>query len=288
MGRDKPIALSMLLTTCLAATLFSQPRVEFDVASIKPTNTAPGRDSFGGGYCHGTDTRPGTYPRRAAPTSLGECRFTSVYVPDLIRSAYGPYLSFPALTDMVKGGPDWLRSQRFDVVARAADPSTATAKMLRQMMQTLLSDRFKLAVHFETRTLRGYELLVVKNGPRLQPATGEELPRIVGGTPPSPDLFLMIAQHASMRGLASSLSTLGIGPVVDKTGLHGAYDFRLLFARDSISAVKGRPLAPSIDAISSGPTFASALDEQLGLRLVRAQVPVEYVFVDSVERPSEN
>jgi len=276
------------LTMCLESAIFAQARPEFDVASIKPTSKTPDRDSFGGGYCRGTDTRAGTYPRLAAPTALGECRFTSVYLPDLIRWAWGADLSFPALVDMVKGGPDWLRSQRFDLVAKAAQPSQETVATLRQRLQGLLHDRFKLIVHLETQELQGYGLYVAKTGPRLQVSTSEAPPRIAGMTPPSPDQFLIEARTASMRGLASSLSTLGIGPVVDKTAIEGAYDFSLLFARDSIRATKGRMIAPTPDGNSTAPTLFNAIEEQLGLRLVRERVTVQYVVVDAAERPSEN
>jgi uncharacterized protein (TIGR03435 family) len=278
------------LVACLDAVASAQVSApaEFEVASIKPTSRTLSRDSYAGGYCRGIDTRPGSYPRLAAPTALGECRFTSVYLPALIRWAYASDVSFPAPLDFVTGGPAWLRTQRFDLLAKATNPSGTNDMTLRRMLQALLKDRFRLVVHFATKSSPGYGLYVSRSGPRLQASTSEEAPRIVGMTPPTPDQFLIVAQHASMRGLASSLSTLGIGPVVDRSAVDGAYDFRLLFARDSISTAKGRPLASPGDANSTAPTIFGAIEEQLGLRLVRERVAIQYIVVDAAVQPSEN
>lgn len=276
---------------CFAAALAAQAPhpAEFEVASIKPTNIAPGRDGYSGGYCRGIDTKPGTYPRLAAPAPLGQCVFTSVYVPYVIRVAYGEDLAFPAVPDMTKRVPAWTNSQRFNIVAKAPDPATTTGKQLREMLKTLLADRFKLKVHLETADLQGYGLYVAKNGARLRESTGEGVPRIYGAQAAAPELMLTVGEHASTRGLAATLTGFGLGPVVDRTGLQGAFDFRLTFDRESIRSVKGEAAPPlPVNGDGSAPSLFVALEEQLGLRLVRERIRVEYVVVDAVERPSDN
>jgi len=286
---DKSFILALLLAT--GAIAQNRPPLEFEVASIKPNNVRPGRDGYGGGYCRGTDTKPGTYPRMAAPTPLGQCLFTSVNLTYLIRVAYEEELGFATPSaEMVKGVPNWINSEFFNVTAKANDPSATTEEMLHQMLQGLLADRFKLKAHLARREMQGYGLYVSKNGPRLPVSKGDQVPRMFGAYSGDPDLFLTVGENASMRQLAISLMNFGIGPVLDKTSLQGRYDFKVTFDRQIITAGK----AATIQGLStqpggsSHPTLFAALEDQLGLRLVRERVPTQYLVIDSVERPSEN
>ena len=170
----------------------------------------------------------------------------------------------------LSGGPPWLRSRRFDVVAKA--PAGAAKSQTWVMLQTLLSDRFQLVVHRETRELPIFELLVAKGGPKIRPADRE----------PSPaDDFIqtfpgrMKAMMVSMSGLALTLSgTLG-RPVIDRTNLQGMYDFQLEFAPENI-------------ADSDRPSINTALQEQLGLKLGTSKGPVQLIVIDRAELPTAN
>ncbi len=121
------------------------PRVEFEVASIKPSKSGSENSSFhgnpGGGFT-------------ASNTSLQE----------LIEIAY--HVKNP----QISGAPSWLNSERFDIVAKAA-PHTRVEQFA-PMFQTLLADRFKLATHRETKVLPGYALVVAKTGSKLQGIQG--------------------------------------------------------------------------------------------------------------------
>ena len=100
----------------------------------------------------------------------------------------------------------------------------------------------------------------------------------------------MNGQNAPIAHLAAGLSTLGIGLVVDKTGLQGPYDFTLEFEIDpGMTSPKGNKggQSPPVST-GSGPSLFTAIEEQLGLRLVRERVTTSFLVIESAERPSEN
>jgi uncharacterized protein (TIGR03435 family) len=211
----------------------------------------------------------------------------------------------------VLGGPDWFPSERFDIEAKM-DASVADALQKlssdestlarRQMLQTVLADRFKLAVHRETKELPVYTLVIAKNGPKLQTAkpgdTYANAPKFPDGTSagagvirPGPEGGI-IAQAIPITSLLRYLVQELGHPVVDKTGLSSTYDFTLQFTPDDRlqappgSAPNQRPQASPSDF--GGPSLFNALQEQLGLRLEAGKGPVEIIVVDHVERPSGN
>jgi uncharacterized protein (TIGR03435 family) len=180
--------------------------------------------------------------------------------------------------------------------AKAEDPSKATKEDLREMLQTLLSDRFKLRVHRETGEVQGYVLAVSRGGVRFKEGSGdEETPhaRALGTlTPgvPGQTLPLLIKGRFGMRAFAQYLSgapTQG-RPVIDRTGLPGIYDISLTLNQvPGSGGVRGGPNTSSGDIYD--PPLAQALDDQLGLRLESlGKVPVEYLVVDHVEKATDN
>lgn len=212
----------------------------------------------------------------------------------------------------VSGGPSWLPSERFDIEAKM-DSATADAlqklnsyqrAIARQkMLRAILADRFKLAVHRETKELPVYALLIAKNGPKLQEAKpGDTYPSGIK----NPDGSLggpgeiaggvfdgwITAQAVSVASLAEDLTQMLGHPVTDKTGLTGVYDFKLRFAADDRllppggAAPSERPALPSGD--SNEPSLFDAIQEQLGLKLESGKSPVEIIVIDHVERPSGN
>jgi len=184
-------------------------------------------------------------------------------------------------------GLDHTIADRFDIVAKAEH--RVRSAEVRQMLQSLLADRFKLQVHWETREVPVYSLTVAKGIPKLRHSDQPEddmppvrTPDSAGGreTPSG-----VSYTHESMADFAWALSRMaGIGDrqVVDNTGLDGHYDFTLTFDRNPVSPA-GTDALPRL-----GPDVFSAVKEQLGLKLESAKAPVRFLVIDHVERPSAN
>ena len=263
------------------------PTPKFEVASIRPCApvpvTAKGQD--GGG--------------KDLSVSPGRLNMGCLTVADLIHRAYVTFadgqvhpLQFPPM----EGGPTWIRSTRYDINAKAAG-SPNPAMMQGPMLQALLEDRFKLKIHRETREVPIYALTVAKGGSKLQPLKNGSCITVDGTTalepgqkpcgvpmtgPKGPNLTTELL--GSLEEFSKLLGvTLG-RPVMDKTGIAGAFDFHLEFAIDE--ATPGIRPAPSDDP--PGPTIFTAVQEQLGLKLESAKGPGEFLIIDSVAKPSEN
>lgn len=185
---------------------------------------------------------------------------------------------------------------RYDIEARSS--GGADEAQLRTMVKGLLSERFQLAVHRESREVPVYELIPAKSGARLQLAKDNGSPRGSGRVG-----FLVPGwiqgTNVAMPGFVQALSELVDRPIVDKTGFTGAFDFKLTFTPDSVSAAppdgacppgfarirEQRRLKPEIE---SCPSIFTAVQEQLGLKLDAKKDAVEVLVVDHVERPSAN
>jgi len=216
----------------------------------------------------------------------------------LIGSAYGMF------DDQISGAPGWT-SDRFDVEAKMDDEAAAAFQKLPKeqqatqrglMLQSLLADRCKLKIHYETKEHPTYALVIAKGGFKLKEAdpnntyaNGIKVPE------GRPRAGLMMVQDGKITGQAITTSRLAAqlggwlrSPVVDKTGLTGKYDFTLQWSPDEGGGMTmqgaGRP-TPSDD---SGPSIFTALQEQLGLKLESTKGPVEIIVIDHIERPSEN
>jgi len=187
------------------------------------------------------------------------------------------------------GEPSWLRTERFDINAKAAEP--VSTEQLRLMLQTLLADRFRMVVHHETREEPVYALVLArpdgKTGPNLHPV-GDcvEIPADQPG--PRTNQCGLAAGMTSLRARGRSLDALAtlrpfIGrKVVNKTGLSGRYDFELTWEPQQGPSDNG----PSINALA--PAIFTAIQEQLGLKLVADKEVQDVVVLEHIERPSEN
>jgi uncharacterized protein (TIGR03435 family) len=150
---------------------------------------------------------------------------------------------------------------------------------MQPLLKNLLAQRFRLKVHRENRTVSGYEVISAKGGPKLQPAKEGARPKDM------PSAFHaqllpneMDAWGISTETFAHILVSPAGKPVIDKTGLTGSYDIKLSYAP---------PNDP--DAASALPDIFTAIQEQLGLKLVPAKVPVDYLVIDHADRvPTEN
>ena len=163
-------------------------------------------------------------------------------------------------------GPDWLDADTFDIVAK---PETGYQRdQLAGLLQKLLADRFKLEVHHETRPASAYALVAAKGGSTLRETTG---PRTYLTARPG----LIEGKERSMTELKNALSKMLDRPVEDRTALTGNYDIRLEW--------NPRELESPPDA-ATAPSLFTALQEQLGLKLERITMPVEFIVVDHAQR----
>ena len=187
----------------------------------------------------------------------------------------------------VSGGPSWIDSDRYDIVAKTPNEIRPNLDEQMSMLRKLLADRFKLTFHRERKELSIYALTVARNGPKLKQSTEppDAPPVLVNRI--FPGRVLLPARNATMAQLASMMQRAVLDrPVLDKTGLSGKYDFDLEWTPDETQfGGQGPPGAPEIPL---KPDLFAALQQQLGLRLEAAKGPVEVLVVDQVERPSEN
>jgi uncharacterized protein (TIGR03435 family) len=199
----------------------------------------------------------------------------------LIAFAYNLSLGFE---NRVVGGPGWLNSEPYEIEgkiegAQFAAMQTMTPEQQRRqvdlMEEALLADRFKLKAHFETREMPGYALVVAKGGPKLAAAKDGEVGRLSmrGET--------MTAEAVTLDQWIQSPFLSGRA-IVDQTGLKGRYDFALTWS-ERLSAADAGP-----DDGADAPSLFTAIQEQLGLKLVPTKTPVEVIVIDHIERPSEN
>ena len=209
----------------------------------------------------------------------------------LITSAY----NLPVGSESrILGGPDWLRQDidQFEIQAKIEDSEYAAMQKMTLaqqhervalMEQSLLADRFRLKVHFETREMPVYALVVAKSGAKLNPAKNEQPSRIstLGNQQGSEMTAIGVTLEQFVR---SPLLTGAAGgrPVVDQTGLKGAFDFTLKWTPEQLSA------SAAAKEVADAPSFFTAIREQLGLLLVPSKAPVEVIVIDHIEQPSAN
>ena len=237
----------------------------FEVASIKPSTSLQGGGISGG--CHGIDSQYDPNQAAAAPP-LGRCVISNGRLSHFVGMAW-------RLHDMylIQSEPDWIArgSERFNIEANAEDSRGTTDAHLRDMLQTLLIDRFQLKFHRETVEKSGFALVVGKKGSKLQGSTAEGLEVLAFITTPAPGQPAVVdGRMYSMARLTGLLSALGFGPVIDKTGLTGSYDFALSWDENT------------------GPALSTALQDQLGLQLEPQQVTLSLFVIDSAKRTDEN
>ncbi|HEX8712735.1 MAG TPA: TIGR03435 family protein [Terracidiphilus sp.] len=186
----------------------------------------------------------------------------------------------------ISGGPEWVESDHFDILARTPGTVQPTHDEQMRMLRNLLANRFKLSFHRQQKVFSIYELDVDKGGSKLKAskAAADAPPAVISTV--YPGHILMPARNVSMADFVSVLQRAVLDrPVVDKTGLQGRYDFDLQWAPDETQFGGEIPVAPP-DA--SSPPFFTAVREQLGLRLVATRGPADVLVIDHVEKPSPN
>ena len=262
---------------------------KFEVVSIRPADRAqfpPNIDE--------EDPCSAAQVQQKGRTVTGTA--TTLY--SLIASAYNPWQHTAACTyatrwDLLSGGPDWIKSQRYAIQALLPDSAGAQAPNpfadanVQRMFQAMLAERFRLVVRQETRDRMVYFIEVDQSATVMQQRMKQSLSAghrgsdskygagIYSAYPTGPDggRYVSIAfNRQSIARLASRLSTAAQGPVFDRTGLAGEFDFVLEY--DETGVLR--------------PTMVTAMREQLGLRLQPGRAPVDVIVVESAVQPSAN
>lgn len=192
--------------------------------------------------------------------------------------------------DQLAGGDSWIYSELYDINAKADRPRTS--EVLRAMFRDLLTERFKLQFHMETKEGPVYALVQEKSGVKLHRHDAENAgePLISTRNNPNPWQDLKVNWHAtsaSMNELAWMLSEVMDRPVIDKTGLAGGYDFDAAFTMPWPAGVPEGTLVNGVAIDTSGPTVFEII-HALGLRLEPQRGRVEVMTIDHAERPSGN
>ncbi len=250
----------------------------FEVASVKPSDPMARGSEMG-----------------LAPGGLFTARNMTLKL--LIRQAYN------VRDFQISGGPGWLDTERYDIVAKGDGPALSEDEMSKlpeaqrnklleeflMKLRTLLVDRFQLKVHRETKELPVYALIVARGGPKIHPAAEDSSAggqmsirragagsEIIGNKVPLADLIQLLSDQVGRT-------------VLDKTGLKGNYDLKMSFAPDR--GPGQQPRGPGDDRQlpePDGPSIFTALQEQLGLKLDPQKGPVEVIVIDSAQKASAN
>jgi uncharacterized protein (TIGR03435 family) len=279
------IVVIAVITMLAAQSPADDGRPAFAVASIKVNNSGE---------------------RRVATVPIQNGRYAATNIP----LEFLIQIAFQRPEYEIAGMPDWARTARFDVDARSdRTPPPPPVEVLR-MVQTLLSDRFKLVTHIETRRIPVYALVAARSGqlgPQLRvhaddngcidrskyvpagiPDAAKQLPTpVCGGWSGAPNLGRLAGQRVELSVFGRNLSGQLGRPVIERTGLTGPFDLTMEWMPQGDLTPEARAIldaSPNLDR----PSIFTAVQEQLGLRFVPETAPFEVLVIDSVERPSEN
>jgi uncharacterized protein (TIGR03435 family) len=287
--------MRLLLLTAALISVFALPRLHgqaaptFETASVKPNDS---RDARRGG-------------------SLAGGRFAMTYstLRELIVFAYPRQNGTPRLEAEITGGPSWINADHFDVVAKAPEgqgvgidvgntgaggatsADLAGIRRIRAMAQTLLVDRFKLAVHNEVRELPAYEVRMDRSdgrlGPQLKKLDVDCTSQRGSGAAPCRGFRTIapghvVAHAVTMFMFAEFLQMPVSRNVFDRTGLQGTFDMEIQYTPDRQQL--RTPDAPAADP--AGVSVFTAVREQLGLRLEPTKAPVDVLVIDRAEKPT--
>jgi len=245
------LAAAVLLAPAFAQTPPAAP--SFEVASVKVSAMGEGKN------------------RETIQATPGSLSMRNITLKSCIRWAYH-------VMDPQVSGPEWLNSQRYDIVGKAAGP--AKEDELRPMLQTLLASRFKLELHRETRELSVFLLVVGKNGPKFKVSQTEGESSIE----PQRKTMEVVIQRAQVSQLVDALANIFHTPVIDMTGLTGKYDITINASKYIDRQGGGSDGPPDPLAL-----IMQGLQEELGLKLEAKKQPVELLVIDHAEKtPTEN
>jgi uncharacterized protein (TIGR03435 family) len=209
-------------------------------------------------------------------------------------------IAYEVRTFQIDGGPDWLNSERFDIVARG--PEGTPDGQRPAMLRALLADRFKLVARLDTREQPLFALVLHRSDGRLGSQLKPAAPCAPSGSaraassttasqelPPCGQLFTSVRNGAGtisgrgmpLDGIATALADAAFRePVINRTGLSGQFDFDLQFSAEMAPGVATTP--------QELPSIFAAVQEQLGLELQSDRGPVRVLVIESVQRPTPN
>jgi uncharacterized protein (TIGR03435 family) len=260
-GKEAHMRVLAMMLGAVAA--YGQAPPAFEVASVKP---APYK---GSGFIGGVMVRGNTLTAEHASLN------------DLVTFAYN------LRSVQLSGGPAWAErgviteSELFEVIGKSAGDPPPPMDIYRQMLQTLLADRFKLQVHHVQKEFAVYNLVVNKGGPKLKDSPEDTK---YGMNVYSLGRFGIRIQATSVtiqQLVDNQLVGYAERPVFNKTGLTGKYDFMLEFVTENLPP--GAEVGPN-----DGPALVTALQQQIGLKLEPGTAPFDTVVIDHAERPSGN
>jgi uncharacterized protein (TIGR03435 family) len=271
------LKLALLAIALTALGAFAQtpppsaPIPKFDVISVKPNKTTPG----------------GAFGLVTTEFIADGFRGTNVPVHLLLQQAYGLH------EGQIVDEPAWVKTEVFDIEAKVAASDVAVFSSLpadqrQAMFQQILSERFRLAAHRDTRELPVYALAIAnpKTGAKLKESPPDPAnPSANSGGRVAMSTGRIMAQHTTTSDLASMLSRQLGRTVIDRTGLTAAYDFTLLWSPDNEATSSAGSASTPSDA---PPSIFTAVQEQLGLRLEPTKAPTAVLVIDHIEQPSEN
>ncbi len=276
------LAAAAVLLPVVASILSAQ---EFEVASVKLNKT-------------------NERSRVSGTPAAGRLVITGMTVKDVIRGAYG----IPPFE--LAGDDSLVLNQRIDIEASAGHPVASTAQ-LQEMLQPLLADRFKLAVHLEMREMSALVLVLANKdgrlGPKMkmsnsacdEPGTGPVSSAVTDsqtpkqgpacGSPPS-GVGRIVGIGLDMPKIVGTIAPSQRMPVVDQTGLKGRYDIDVTYTPEpfSTASLAQRGGAPMQGVDPDGPPLFKALEEQLGLKMLPKKMLVPVYVIDHIEPLSEN
>lgn len=249
------VIASLMIWVAAAAYGQPAPAPQFEVASVRPS----GADATNGSSS--INTRTGRLTMTNA--TLRQCIVAAYRVKDY----------------QLSGGPGWLNSDRYDIVAKADEG--VKDDVLMPMLQTLLAERFQLAIHRETKMFQAYVLEVARNGPKLEkaePEGGSNTNSSRNGTGQR-----TITAQTTMSRFAETLSRTLERPVVDRTGLDGRFNLKLEWTDSARPSGDGATPESVL-----GPSIFTAIQQQLGLKLEGQKAPIEILVIDRAEKATEN
>jgi uncharacterized protein (TIGR03435 family) len=234
----------------------NSPAKPFEVATIK-VNRSGGNNGISG---RGGQIRP----------SKGQIAMENVTLWKALGFAYG----IGEDKDYAITGPDWLKTERYDIVGKI--PPDATFEQMRRMLQATLTERFKLALHRETKEMPIYALMVGRDGLKIK-----ETEPVHGGF--SIGRGHIEAKAGALSAFADRLSQMLDRPVIDQTATAGVFNFTLDWSPDL-------PMTnPEESSAAAGPSVFTAIQQQLGLKLEARRGPVDVLMIERGERvPVEN
>ncbi len=265
MKRGRAVAGMLLVAGCTCATSGGWGQTAFDVSSIRPTDP-----NFGGWKLQYT---------------VDGLEGRGVTLRMLLEDAYGMYED-----DRVQGLPAWATEERFDVQAKVGEDDAAKLRDMplaqrRAMFQALLAERFGLKLHRDTKLADVFALVVGKNGVKFQKAASDDAAH--SGMKGFSCLFtkagldFFVAKSCTVQDITGTLRSAAGRTVLDETGFTERYDFELHWSPDEVPASYRRER-------NEGPPLFTAVQQQLGLKLVPAKRPIEFLVVDRVQQPTQN